>query len=72
MEDIGLIAGTGIFMLFGLFFSVLMPKLMKRNGEESEDALRLASWLRWLGIILVVLSLAAAIAIYLLPKDLPY
>lgn len=71
MDDFGLFVGTGIFMLFGLFFAVLVPTLMLRSEGRSEDTERLAGWLRWLGVILIVLSVGAAVAIALLPKELP-
>lgn len=70
MEDYGLIFGTGIFMLFGFFFAFVLPKMMNKDEADTEDGRRLRSWLRWLGLTLVILSLAAAIAISLLPEEL--
>lgn len=72
MEDFGLVIGTLVFMLFGFFFAFVIPKLMAKNGELSEDSRRLAQWLRWLGLALVVISVLAAVAIQFLPKDPGY
>ena len=71
MEDFGLFVGTGIFLLFGLFFAVLMPAILLKGEGPSEDTKRLAGWLRWLGVILIILSVGAAVAISLLPKEFP-
>lgn len=69
MEDIGLILGTLVFMLFGFFFAFVLPKLMSKSEQMSEDGRKLAQWLRWLGLALVVISVLAAVAIRFLPKQ---
>lgn len=69
MEDIGLVVGTLVFMLFGFFFAFALPKLMSKNEQMSEDGRKLAQWLRWLGLALVVISVLAAVAIRFLPKQ---
>lgn len=69
--DMGLIVGTGVFMLFGFFFAFVLPAIMTRSDGVTDDTRRLAKWLRWLGLTLVILSVLAAIAIKFLPKA-PY
>lgn len=72
MADYGLIVGTSVFMIFGFVFAFLIPRLMAKNERLTEDGRRLAQWLRWLGLTLVIISFLAAAAIYFLPKGPAY
>lgn len=67
LGDIGLVVGTGIFMVFGFLIAFLLPKIFAKDEGLSEENLKMLSWLRWLGLTLVFFSVAAGIAILFLP-----
>lgn len=65
--DLGLILGTGVFMVFGLLIAFVLPKLFEQSEKlEGEDRLIL-TWMKWLGLTLCFISLLAIGAILFLP-----
>ncbi|MCB0712329.1 MAG: hypothetical protein KDD67_08380 [Ignavibacteriae bacterium] len=67
-DGIGLIIGTGIFMLFGLLIAFGLPKVfMKEEGELSKENLLMIKWVKWLGLTLVFFGAIVIIAIIFLP-----
>jgi hypothetical protein len=67
-EDIGLIIGTAIFMVFGLAIAYGLPKVIIGGDKEPDaDTLRFTKWLKWLGLTLVFMSIVAVIAFIVLP-----
>lgn len=67
LGDIGLAVGTGIFMVFGFLIAFLLPKIFAKDEGLTEENLKMLRWLRWLGLTLVFISIAAGIAILFLP-----
>ena len=65
--DIGLVVGTGVFMLFGLIIAFGLPKAFAKDEGLSEENLRFLSWIKWLGLTLCFISLLVAASIIFLP-----
>ncbi len=67
LGDIGLVVGTGIFMIFGFLIAFLLPKVFEKDEGLTEENLRMLRWLKYLGLTLVFFSVAAGVAILFLP-----
>ncbi len=66
-NDIGLVFGTGLFMVFGLLIAFVLPKVFAKDEGLSEENLRMLRWVKWLGLTLVFMSLLAMFAFLFLP-----
>lgn len=65
--DLGFVAGTAVFMVFGLLIAFVLPKLFEKGEELTGENRLILTWIRWLGLTLCFISVLVIVVVLFLP-----